>query len=233
MLAVAVPASANYLLLTPTGTTLTTAQVRAEAAISPGGNNGEYYWLGTGLMQVEVNVLQRNPQGADKQSRLGAQWSFLPETSLTPAVGFGVIDVTSASPEGIAGYIAVTKHFSALKSLGLVSDFAATAGLGAHGIKGFFGSFEAHLALRILRRRRIRQPQFQWRGRLAAVQAAAVQGVFDQERTLLRRRNSADSVLRVDNRRIPACSDNPCVDWRNAKTITTMISRETTAPAQE
>lgn len=145
-MAAAVPASANYLLLTPTGATLTTAQVRAEAAISPGGNNGEYYWLGTGLMQVEVNVLQRNPRAADKQSRLGAQWSFLPETSFTPAVGFGVIDVTSASPEGIAGYVAITKHFAVPKSLGLVSDFAATAGLGAHGIDGFFGSFEAHFA---------------------------------------------------------------------------------------
>jgi len=145
VLAAAAPAWANYLLLTPTGTTLTTAQIRAEAAISPGADNGEYYWLGAGLMQVEVNLLQRNPRGADKQSRLGAQWNFLPETSLTPAVGFGVTDVTSASPEGIAGYVAITKHLPVQKFTSLVTGFSVTAGLGAHGIRGVFGGFEAHL----------------------------------------------------------------------------------------
>lgn len=143
--AAALPASANYLLLAPTGTTLTTAQVRAEAAISPAGNNGEYYWLGTGLMQVEINLLQRNPRGGKHQSRLGAQWSFLPETSLTPAVGFGVTDITSASPEGIAGYVAITKHLPVQKFTSFVTGFSVTAGLGAHGIRGVFGGFEAHL----------------------------------------------------------------------------------------
>lgn len=143
----AIPASANYLLLAPTGTTLSTAQVRAEAAISPGRDNGQYYWLATGLMQIEVNLIQRNPDAGKKETRLGAQWSFLPETSLTPAIGFGVTDIASESDEGIAGYLAVTKSLPVGWLNTFVRDLSVTAGVGAGGINGIFGGVELKLPM--------------------------------------------------------------------------------------
>ncbi|MCX6345413.1 MAG: DUF4148 domain-containing protein [Armatimonadetes bacterium] len=139
-----IPASANYLLLAPTGTTLTTAQVRAEAALSPSGDNGQYYWLATGLMQVELNVLRFQPTEGDVQNRLGAQWNFLPETMITPAVGFGVTDVTNDSSNGSGFYVAVTKRLPMSRLPLIVKDLSITVGIGAGGIKGPFGSVEAH-----------------------------------------------------------------------------------------
>jgi hypothetical protein len=132
------------LLLAPTGTTLTTAQVRAEAALSPGGDNGQYYWLAAGLMQVELNVLRFQPSVGDVQNRLGAQWNFLPETMITPAVGFGVTDVTNESGDGSSFYVAVTKRLPLSKLPLIVKDVSITVGIGVGGIKGPFGSVEAH-----------------------------------------------------------------------------------------
>lgn len=141
----AIPASANYLLLAPTGTTLTTGQVRAEAALNPSGNNGEYYWLGAGLMKVEANVIRRQPNSGDAQDQLGVQWNFLPETSFTPAIGFGLTDITGESHDGRGYYVAITKRLPVDRFSTFFKDLSVTAGLGAAGIKGPFGGFEAHL----------------------------------------------------------------------------------------
>lgn len=140
-------AAANPILLAPSGSTLTTGQFRAEAALSPDNEDGRYFWLGAGLMQFEANLLHFEDPNGDDGNLIGAQWSFLPETALTPGVAFGVWDITSESDDGIAGYLAVTKSLPTNMVLPLLRDVSATIGLGLGGIKGPFAGVEARLPL--------------------------------------------------------------------------------------
>lgn len=144
----ACPAMANRILMVPSGETLTTGQVRAEAAISPSNNDGSYMWLAAGLMQVELNVLRYEHPSGEKDNEYGAQWNFLPETSFNPAVAFGVQDIADESEDGITGYVVATKHLPIGAINPIVKDLALTAGLGAGGIKGPFFGVEAHLPLK-------------------------------------------------------------------------------------
>jgi hypothetical protein len=145
VLALAVPAICNPLILAPTATTLTTGQVRAEAALSSGNNNGRYYWLGTGLQQYEMNAIGFQQRGEQIEGMVGVQASFLPETSLSPAIAFGVNDLASQSSDGIGLYAVVTRHLPVGAASIFVKDFAATVGVGVLGIKGPFSGFEAKL----------------------------------------------------------------------------------------
>ncbi|MCE5197564.1 MAG: hypothetical protein ABFD54_04155 [Armatimonadota bacterium] len=137
--------SANRILLAPSGETLTTGQIRAEAAISPGNDDGKYFWLGAGLMQLEVSALRFENSAGDDQDQFSAQWNFLPETMITPAVAFGVQDVTDNSDDGIAGYAVVTKHLAVGRFNPVIKSLAATAGVGFGGIDGPFFGLEAKL----------------------------------------------------------------------------------------
>ncbi|MCX8053635.1 MAG: YjbH domain-containing protein [Armatimonadetes bacterium] len=134
---------ANPLLLAPTGNTLTTGQFRLEMALSPGNSNGKYYWLATGFKQFEANLIGAQNVDGKTESVLGAQWCFLPETFITPAVSFGATDIGSQTERGIAGYFAVTKHVSTEGVIPFLKEFSATLGLGVGGIRGPFASFEA------------------------------------------------------------------------------------------
>jgi hypothetical protein len=134
------PATANPILLAPSGTTLTTGQFRAEAAFSPGNDHGKYYWFAAGLMQFEASVIRFESPGGAKENLFGAQFSFLPETFITPAVSFGVDDIASQSKEGIAGYLALTKKVPIHTIAPVFREMAVTLGIGAGGIRGpFFG----------------------------------------------------------------------------------------------
>ncbi len=144
ILAIVSAGLANPLILAPTATTLTTGQVRAEAALSSGNNSGHYYWFGTGLQQYELNAIGFQPRGEDLQPMVGMQASFLPETSLSPAIAFGVNDLASQS-DGIGLYAVVTRHLPVGEASVVIRDFAATVGIGVLGIKGPFGGFEAKL----------------------------------------------------------------------------------------
>lgn len=138
-------AAANTILLAPTGTTLTTGQVRAEAALSPGNDNGKYYWFGTGFQQFEARVIRFETANGEKENQFGAQWNFLPETILTPAVSFGVSDITSQSHEGIGVYVAATRHLPTGPLSSVIKDLAVSGGVGIKGIKGPFFGVEAKL----------------------------------------------------------------------------------------
>ena len=138
-------ASANPILLAPSGSTLTTGQIRAEAAFSPNNKHGSCYWLGTGFQQYEINVLRVEGENDDDQNRFGVQWNFLPETMFTPAVSFGVTDVFSQSDESTGIYAAITRDLPVGKASPFISSFSATLGIGAFGIKGPFAGFEAGL----------------------------------------------------------------------------------------
>ena len=143
-------ASANNLILAPTGTTLTTGQLRAEAAISVNGSKSQYYWLGTGLQQFELNVTRFQKPGIDAENVVDIQWSFLPETVFTPAVAFGVNDLADQSGQGVGPYFAVTRSIPLGRRAFLLKKFSATVGFGLFGIRGPFGGFEAELPGRIV-----------------------------------------------------------------------------------
>lgn len=147
--ALAVPSCADYLLLAPTATTLTTGQVRAEAALSPDNTDGRYYWLATGLEQYELSAIRQERPGLSAENMIGIQSSFLPETSLNPAVAFGARDVASQTSDGIGVYAVVTKHLPVGAASIFLKDFAATVGVGLFGVRGPFGGFEAKLPMNL------------------------------------------------------------------------------------
>lgn len=140
---------ADYLLLAPTATTLVPGQVRAEAAFSPDNSQGRYYWLATGLQQYELSAIRQERPGLSSENLLGIQASFLPETSLNPAVAFGVRDAVNQSSEGIGIYAVVTRHLPVGARSVLIKDFAATVGVGLFGIRGPFSGFEAKLPMNL------------------------------------------------------------------------------------
>jgi hypothetical protein len=137
--------AANNLILAPTGITLTTGQVRAEAALSSGNADGNYSWLAAGLAQYELSAIRLGKPGLATENMVGIQACFLPETSLSPGIGFGVRDLACQSSEGIGPYAVVTKHLPVGASSPLIKDLAATVGIGAFGIRGPFCGFEAKL----------------------------------------------------------------------------------------
>jgi hypothetical protein len=138
---VCVSVSANPIILAPSGTTLSTGQVRAEAAFSSDSEHGKYFWLGTGLMQVEANVIRADDVNGRTENQVGVQWNFLPETFATPAVAFGGTDVSSQSKDGIGVYVVATKQLKVARYLPMVESFSGTFGIGAAGIRGpFFGA---------------------------------------------------------------------------------------------
>jgi len=139
------PAWTDNILLSPTGVTLTTGQFQAETALSAANSRGNYVWFAAGLQQFEFNYVRfENPAGK-KENQFGVQWSFLPETILTPAVSFGVKDATSQSKEGIGAYVAITRHLPVGIRSPIIKDFALTLGFGLKGVNGAF--FGAEVAL--------------------------------------------------------------------------------------
>lgn len=150
MIALLSPAMANNLILIPTGSTLTTGQVRAEAAVSVDGAESHYYWLGTGLKQYELNVTRFQRPGLDAENIAEVQFSFLPETILTPGVAFGVNDFANQSEQGIAPYAVISRSLPLGQSALLLKSLTATVGIGALGIRGPFFGFEAELPANIV-----------------------------------------------------------------------------------
>ncbi len=140
---------ANNILLAPSGTTLTTGQFRIETAFSKDNNRGNYSWAGVGFMQYELNLIRYQPKSGETENLLGAQWNFIPETIITPAISIGIRDAASQSVEGISGYAAITKHFPVRRLTPIIQSFGLTVGFGIGGIKGLFTGFETDLPLKV------------------------------------------------------------------------------------
>lgn len=141
----AVNCSANPLLLCPTGTTLTTGQFRAEAALSPSNKHGNYTWLAAGLNQFEACLIRMSGVEGEDANSFCAQWCFLPETFFTPAVSLGVTDIGAQTEDGVGVYAAATKSIPTGKILPVIKDFSATLGIGVGGIKGLFAGLQVKL----------------------------------------------------------------------------------------
>lgn len=135
----------NPLLLAPTGTTLTTGQFRAEAAVSPGNKRGNYTWVATGFKQFEASLIRISGVVGEDANLFSAQWCFLPETFVTPAISLGVYDIGVQTEDGLGVYFAASKHISTKTMTKFLRDFSVTFGVGLGGIKGPFASFEAKL----------------------------------------------------------------------------------------
>jgi len=138
------PALANNLILIPTGTTLTTGQVRAEAALSVDGTDGRYFWLGAGLQQYELNVTRFQRPHLAAENVIDLQFCFIPETIFTPAVAFGINDLADQSRQGPGPYAVITRHLP-LPEASPLKGFAATVGFGVVGLRGPFLGVEAEL----------------------------------------------------------------------------------------
>ncbi len=139
---------ADPIILAPSATTLSTGQVRAEAALSPGNDQGNYFWFGTGISQFEVNLIRCGQSGGKVENDFGFQWDIIPQTVATPAVAVGLADVGSQSSSGVAPYAVATKRLPVSSILPFVSSFEMTGGLGAGGISGPFLGFDAKLPLK-------------------------------------------------------------------------------------
>jgi hypothetical protein len=118
--------------------------------------------------------------GLATQNMIGIQACFLPETSLSPGIGFGMRDIACQSPEGIGPYAVVTRHFPVGESSPLIKGFAATFGIGAFGIRGPFCGFE---------------PGPEWHRGMAARKHSQDKSLSHTQRIVSRRGTRAGDVL--------------------------------------
>ncbi len=146
------PASADRVIFSPTGTTLGTAGVKAEAAIGPSNDDAKIYWLGAGIPRLEVNAIRfdgvNEHLGVKDATVIGTELSILPETTLTPGIGVGVWDMTGETERGTGYYLALTKIVPLSSTLPTpIRDLTFHAGAGFSGIDGVFGGAEATIPL--------------------------------------------------------------------------------------
>lgn len=142
ILAAVGPAAADRNILTPTGETLATAKFRAEAVIDPSETDNRVIWAAVGISRFELEAQRVETEEGLKQDTFNLEAALLPQTTLTPAIGVGVIDVTNKIDRGM--YIAATKRVPLSSALPTpISDIRLTAGLGTGPIKGLFAGAEA------------------------------------------------------------------------------------------
>lgn len=146
------PASADRLILAPTGNVLRSGEIRAEGAISSSDSDGKIYWLALGLQRLEVNAARfdggADVVGASGSDVFGAELSVLPETTLTPGIGVGVWDMTNETADGRGYYLALSKGVPLTKQLPLpIRDIRLHVGYGIEGIDGLFAGADAKIPL--------------------------------------------------------------------------------------
>lgn len=136
------PACADRNILTPTGDTLGTGRFRLEAVAEADETDNRLIWAAIGLPRFEVEGQRTETKAGFKEDTINVQAALLPQTTLTPAVGIGVIDVTDEIDRGL--YVAVSKNVPFSDVLPLpIRDIRLTAGLGSGPISGLFAGAEA------------------------------------------------------------------------------------------
>ena len=170
---VAGTASADRLILTPSGNTLTTGGLRAEYANNADGD-GIIYWANVGIGRFEIEGARFDDFGGDEMDVFSVQAEVLPETSFAPAIGIGVRNITDESisfddggfmTETGTGVLRISADLGALKSYnersfyvvatkslpatggmpGLIDDLAVSGGVGTGGLSGFFFGAEGNI----------------------------------------------------------------------------------------
>jgi hypothetical protein len=147
------PAAADRLILTPTGTTLTTGGLKAEFATSPDADNAKAYWLNVGVSRVEIEGARFQDFGPDDFDAISAQVSVLPETSFTPAVALGIRDISDKTEgkgvlyDGQSIYLAASKSVPFAEASRLFEDIKLHGGIGSGELSGVFFGVEGKLSM--------------------------------------------------------------------------------------
>jgi len=141
--AAAAPALADRAILTPTGVTLAAGRFRAEGVVRPDETENRQYWTAVGLSRLELEGHRVEGASGDVNT-INLEVSLIPQTTLTPAAGIGVLDIADESERSF--YLAVTKTLPLTDRLPLpFRDVRLTMGLGTGAFEGLFASAEATL----------------------------------------------------------------------------------------
>lgn len=146
-------ASADRLILIPTGDAFGTGGVKAEYAGNSDGD-GKIYWVNVGVGKFEVEGTRYAGYGPDDTDVLSAQAQITPETMITPALAIGVRDIgEDAKGLGLPGtgersiYAVSSKSVPITEGIpGLFEEVRVHAGVGTGGeLSGFFFGIEGNL----------------------------------------------------------------------------------------
>ena len=144
-------AFADRLILTPTGKTLSTGGIKAEALLKADGD-GQAYWINAGISRFEVEGARFQDFGADDVDSISAQISILPETSFTPAISIGGRDLSDETKDkgalynGRAFYVAATKSVPVTGGIPIIlQDVKVHGGIGTNSLSGLFFGAEGRL----------------------------------------------------------------------------------------
>ncbi|MHB0912192.1 MAG: hypothetical protein ACYC2Y_01935 [Armatimonadota bacterium] len=154
LLAVVGTASADRLILIPTGRTLGTGDIRAEYISRTDSDDGQVYRLATGVSRFEVEGARFQNFGSDSVDLVSGQVSLLPETSFTPGVAVGVRDIADNGAGTLYGgrsfYVAATKGIPVTGGIPfLLQDVKFHGGVGTDSLSGVFFGAEGKLPLGI------------------------------------------------------------------------------------
>lgn len=153
---VAGSAAGDRLILIPTGTTLTTGEIKAEYAGSSAASHPKAYWLSAGVSRLELEGARFEDYGLESVSTVSAQLSVLPETSFTPSVALGVRDISDESDgrgalyDGQTFYLAITKGIPVTGGVPFVfEDVRIHGGVGTGSLNGVFFGVDGRLPMGI------------------------------------------------------------------------------------
>ncbi len=142
-------ASADRLIITPKGTTLSTGGISAEYADNSDGD-GTIYWVNVGISRFEIEGARFVDFGPDEADVFGLQASVIPETSFTPALAVGCRNIADENGGLLASYNERSFYVSASKAIpvtegvpGLLGNAAVHGGVGTGGLSGFFFGVDA------------------------------------------------------------------------------------------
>ena len=147
-------ASADRLLLIPTGTTLSTGGVKVQAALSTENDNAKVYWANLGISRFEVEGARFQDFGPETLDAISAQVSVMPETSFTPAVALGVRDISDETKDegalynGQSIYLAVSKGVPVTGGIPILfQDVKIHGGIGTGSLSGIFFGVQGTLPM--------------------------------------------------------------------------------------
>lgn len=137
---------ADRLITIPTAPSLGVGQTKVEVLHADSRGGETRYWANVGLpMGIEVSVDGESTE-IHSDMGFGIQYTVLPDTGFTPAVGIGVTDVTSRTDTGRGFYLASSFQLPYLPENSLVRDIKLFAGVGEGRYAGVFLGTELGLS---------------------------------------------------------------------------------------
>lgn len=147
-------ASADRLILIPTGSTISTG-IKGEYAASAEGDDQKIYWASIGMSRFEIEGARfQDFPATEKTDALSAQVCVIPETSFTPAVAVGVRDISDETEglglpyDGQSFYAAVSKTVPITGGVPIIfQDMKVHGGVGTGSLGGVFFGVEGTLPI--------------------------------------------------------------------------------------